>query len=91
MRYAASFCRPSQAGAEVDTIATELVPQLQKHTEQLTNVYALIDKMHEHLELVKDSGTPLSLRSHAQTIFPCSAVDTASSWGRRQGDCRLPR
>ena len=48
-------CDCTQAGAEVDTIATELVPQLQKHTEQLTNVYALIDKMHEHLGLVKES------------------------------------
>ena len=45
----------SQAGAEVDAIATDLVPELQKHTEQLTNVFALIDKMHEHLEAVKRS------------------------------------
>ena len=45
----------SQAGAEVDAIATDLVPELQKHTEQLANVFALIDKMHEHLEAVKRS------------------------------------
>ena len=34
------------------------VPALQKHTEQLTNVFALVDKMHEHIASVKDSVRP---------------------------------
>ena len=54
----------------MDTIATELVPQLQKHTEQLTNVFALIDKMHDHLELVKDSGTLLSQPTYRYCLHP---------------------
>eukprot|EP00281_Chroomonas_sp_CCMP1168_P003213 CAMPEP_0206260858 /NCGR_PEP_ID=MMETSP0047_2-20121206/27324_1 /ASSEMBLY_ACC=CAM_ASM_000192 /TAXON_ID=195065 /ORGANISM="Chroomonas mesostigmatica_cf, Strain CCMP1168" /LENGTH=110 /DNA_ID=CAMNT_0053687991 /DNA_START=76 /DNA_END=405 /DNA_ORIENTATION=- len=40
---------------EVDEIAGEIVPALQKHTEQLTNVYALIDKMQEHMVKVRTS------------------------------------
>ena len=51
-----------QTGVEVDTIATDLVPQLQKHTEQLTNVYALIDNMHDHLEHVKESVDKMEAR-----------------------------
>jgi hypothetical protein len=51
-----------QTGSEVDAIATDLVPQLQKHTEQLTNVYALIDKMHDHLEHVKESVDKMEAR-----------------------------
>ena len=46
----------------MDAIATDLVPQLQKHTEQLTNVYALIDKMHDHLEHVKESVDKMEAR-----------------------------
>jgi hypothetical protein len=38
-----------QTSAEVDVIAGEIVPQLQQHTEQLTNIFALIDKMSEHV------------------------------------------
>jgi hypothetical protein len=74
----------SQAGAEVDTIATELVPQLQKHTEQLTNVFALIDKMHDHLELVKDSGTLLSPPTYRYCLHPC-----IHRWNRAGGRARV--
>ena len=67
----------SQAGAEVDAIATDLVPELQKHTEQLANVFALIDKMHEHLEAVKrsvdlmESRCARSLSLSLYCVFVC--------------------
>ncbi|EKX45115.1 hypothetical protein GUITHDRAFT_109159 [Guillardia theta CCMP2712] len=53
------------SGSEVDSIANELVPQLQKHTEQLTNVFALIDKMAEHIENVKTSVNKMEARLEA--------------------------
>jgi len=51
--------------AEVDVIAGEIVPQLQQHTEQLTNVYALIDKMAEHMSKVKHSVVLMDKRLEA--------------------------
>jgi hypothetical protein len=39
----------TQTSADVDAVAGEIVPQLQQHTEQLTNIFALIDKMSEHV------------------------------------------
>jgi hypothetical protein len=77
----------------VDTIATELVPQLQKHTEQLTNVFTLIDKMHDHLDIVKDSGTLMSPPhiDTVSTIYYCSHpyIDTVSTHIEINGIVRM--
>mmetsp|Transcript_29526 Transcript_29526/g.66828 ORF Transcript_29526/g.66828 Transcript_29526/m.66828 type:complete len:154 (-) Transcript_29526:1425-1886(-) len=71
------------SGSEVDSIANELVPQLQKHTEQLTNVFALIDKMAEHIENVKTSVNKMEARLEAAEA--ANAGQLAKTWSSLTG------
>ena len=64
-------------------IAGEIVPQLQEHTNQLTNVYALIDKMCEHMAKVKESVTLMDKRLEAAEA--ANAGTFAKSWNSLLG------
>jgi hypothetical protein len=59
------------------------VPELQKHTEQLTNVFALIDKMHEHIGAVKASVDGMEQR--LQAAEAANAGQLAKTWGSLMG------
>lgn len=68
----------------MDLIAGEIVPQLQQHTEQLTNVYALIDKMSEHMGKVKASVVFMDKRLEAAEAAHAGSL--TKSWNALLGN-----
>lgn len=79
---------PTQTSAQVDVIAGDIVPQLQQHTEQLTNVYALVDKMAEHMSKVKESVATMDRRLEAAEAAHAGSL--AKSWNALLGKNPAP-